>query len=468
MTRQIPTEGQEMVRAGKWLRVSSGGQDEANQEPDLDRHCDDRGYHVAKTYTLHDKSASKGQQQKALDEVLDDIRRGEIAVLVPWHSDRLDRRGVKESLDFIAAVRKAGGRVESVKEGILDENDINTVVTSWINYKKSQHLAEQIGLAHARIRKNGALHGRAPWGMTITGKKYNKELVGTDEGRAWVPVIFGWVTERVSFRDIILRLQAEGIEGDHGAWHPSTIGEMIRNPAYMGFRCAQHPKTKKYGKILHKCEALVTPEMWRRAQEALDAAPTKRGYSNPETRPMLSGALRCGNPDCDATGAPDSPMSRSTSSTKQYYRCTGIGALRKSCGTMVPLADVDAAVDWIIRDTFDVPRMERRVIPGTDHAADLESLKFELRQLAARELPWDEEDAERARLRAEYDHIAALPSVPDQVVEVDSGQTYAGLWNEMRPQDRGPWLKRHGFIVRANRAHVSVAHGEVSRTVALG
>src|SRR5580693_4566748 len=102
----------DMVRAAIWLRVSSGGQDEANQEPDCRRHCDTRGYYVAKVYTLHDKSASKGEQQAALDEVLDNLRRGEIQVLVPWHSDRLDRRGVKESLDFIHAVRKAGGRIE--------------------------------------------------------------------------------------------------------------------------------------------------------------------------------------------------------------------------------------------------------------------------------------------------------------------------------------------------------------------
>jgi site-specific DNA recombinase len=468
MTRPTSIEGQGMVRAGKWLRVSSGGQDEANQEPDVDRHCDTRSYHVAKTYTLHDKSASKGEQQEALDEVLDDLRRGEIQVLVCWNSDRLDRRGVKEALDFIIKVKKAGGRIESTTEGVLDEDSIDTIINAWMNWKKSAHLAEQVRAGHDRVRANGALHGRPPWGMTKTGPKYHKQLTPTDLGRIWVPQIFGWVIERVSFRDIILRLQAESIEGDHGVWHPSTIGEMIRNPVYMGFRCAQDPQTKKYGKILHKCEALVSPEVWRQAQEALDKSPTKRGYTNPETRPMLSGVLKCGNPECDATGAPDSPMNRSRSDTRTYYRCTGIGAIRKSCGTMVRLADVDSAVDWIIHETFNIPKEERRVIPGTDHTADLESLKFELRQLPARELAWDEEDSERARLRAEYDRIASLPVVPDEVVMVDSGQTYADLWDSMKPTDRGQWLRRQGFTVRASRTHVSVSHGDISRTVPLG
>ena len=149
-----------MVRAGKWLRVSSGGQDEANQEPDVDRHCDARGYHVAKTYTLHDKSASKGEQQEALDEVLDDLRRGEIQVLVCWHSDRLDRRGVREALDFIVKVKNAGGHIESTKEGQLDEDSIDTIIHSWMNWKKSEHLKEQVKAGHDRVRANGALHGR--------------------------------------------------------------------------------------------------------------------------------------------------------------------------------------------------------------------------------------------------------------------------------------------------------------------
>jgi site-specific DNA recombinase len=456
----------DVTRAGKWIRVSSGGQDEANQEPDIDKHCADVGYDVAKTYTLHDKSASKGQQQEMLDQVLADMRSNEISVLVCWHSDRLERRGVLKTLLFIAQVKEAGGRVISTQEGVLDEDSLPVIINAHMNHEKTEHMAQQVRLAHTRIRENGALHGRAPWGMTIEGHKLNKRLTGTDQGREWVPRIFGRVIQGWSLARISLWLKSEGIPGDHGPWHESTIGSMIRNPAYMGFRCEQDPKTKKYGKILHKCEALVDPAVWRQANEALDNRP-HRGYTNPETRAMLSGVLLCGNPGCNASGAPDSPMSRSISSTKTYYRCRGIGAVRKSCGTMVPTDLVDAAVDAIVNAMFATPRMVRRIIPGTDHTAELESLKFELRQLAARDLPWDEEDAERARLRAEYDRIAALPVVPDQEVMVDTGETYASLWNALRPADRGPWMAANGFTVRASKTAVTVAQGDLTATVPL-
>lgn len=462
----------DVTRAGKWIRVSSAGQDEANQEPDVDKHCAERGYDVVKAYALHDKSASKGEQQDRLDEVIADMRANEIKVLVCWHSDRLERRGVLRTFQFIEAVRDEGGRIESVQEphfGKLGDvsADAMTAINAIMSRQKSVHLAEQVGLAHTRIRENGAAHGRAPWGMVVAGPKYDKRFAGTDEGRTWVPLIFGRVIKGESLARISLWLQSEGIAGDHGPWHESTIGSMVRNPVYMGFRCEQDPKTKKYGKILSRCEALVDPAIWRQANEALDKRP-KRGYTNPETRAMLAGVLKCGNPECDATGAPDSPMNRSHSSTKLYYRCTGTGAVRKSCGTMVPLALVDEAVDKIVNATFSRPRLVRRVIPGTDHTAGLESLKFELRQLPARDLPWDEEDAERARLRAEHDRIAALPVVPDKEVMVNTGQTYASLWNALRPADRGPWLAANGFTVRASKGEVTVRQGEVSGTVALG
>jgi DNA invertase Pin-like site-specific DNA recombinase len=67
--------------AGVWVRVSSGGQDDANQVPDIERHCQARSYRIERRYELNDKSASKGEQQAALDAMLEDMREGHIKVL---------------------------------------------------------------------------------------------------------------------------------------------------------------------------------------------------------------------------------------------------------------------------------------------------------------------------------------------------------------------------------------------------
>ena len=111
--------------AGNWLRVSTGGQDEDNQLPDINRWNEAHDYEVRRTYVLHGKSASKGEQQEALDRMLADMRLGLITVLVVWRDDRIERRGVMHMIPLINAVREAGGRIEFATQPHL--NDLSTM-----------------------------------------------------------------------------------------------------------------------------------------------------------------------------------------------------------------------------------------------------------------------------------------------------------------------------------------------------
>ena len=101
--------------AGAWVRVSSGGQDEANQIPDIERHCAEQGHRITKWYTLNDKSASKGEQQAMLDQVVADMKLGIITTVVCWHSDRMERRGPEALFRLLRQVRDAGGRIRPRK-----------------------------------------------------------------------------------------------------------------------------------------------------------------------------------------------------------------------------------------------------------------------------------------------------------------------------------------------------------------
>jgi DNA invertase Pin-like site-specific DNA recombinase len=103
-----------MTRAGRWLRVSTSGQDEASQEPDIDRWIEQRGYEVAETYRVHGESAYHGKQEPELRQMIADMKSGKIEVLVVWKSDRLERRGAYALMGLIAEATKAGGRIEFV------------------------------------------------------------------------------------------------------------------------------------------------------------------------------------------------------------------------------------------------------------------------------------------------------------------------------------------------------------------
>ncbi len=198
------------------------------------------------------------------------------------------------------------------------------------------------------------------------------------------------------------------------------------------------------------------------------AARPKRGKVYAENRSMLAGALTC--PKCGG------PMLRLMSPTRRkgedikipYYRCSGTGAARKStCRNMVRVELVDAAVNTIIAQTFTNRVMIRTLVPGHDHSAELAELAYELQQLPVRNLPWEEEDAERARLRAEYSRVKDLPSVPDRWEDVPNGHTYAGLWEELSIPERGAWLIENRFTVVATNEAVTVSQGDVSATIQL-
>ena len=465
-------------RAGLLVRVSSGGQDEANQVPDVERHAADRGYRVIKRYTLHDKSAYKGEQQETLDQIIADIRRGYIKVLVVWHSDRIDRRGVLEALTFLRQVKDAGGRVESVQEGLLDERNLITIINAHMNHQKSAHLSQQVQLAHNRIRENQAFRGRDPFGYEISGTKYSKRLVIIESLRPIVVEIFQRVIDGESLADVCTWLDSLQVKrsktttkkyqaGEVTPWWPAMLMRLIRHPAYSGryYVKWRDESTGKMATYAHQCEPIVSRKVQRQAIDAL-ATREKRGpRGNPETRAMLKGVITC--PFCD-----DSPMYRMTGrlagARMEYYRCYGRGAQRKGCGNMVPMADVDQAVNKIIAEAFAVPITERVLIKGNDWSDEIDAVKDAIRDLGSQGLDDDEYDRRHAELTAERDRLKALPAEEDEIRVEKLDELWSDAYEPVERSERGAWLKAHGFAVTASKTAVTVAQGQRSRTLILG
>ena len=398
----------------------------------------------------HDKSAYKGEQQEALDQVIADMHAGIIKVLVVWHSDRIDRRGVLEALLFLKQVKDAGGRVESVQEGLLDERNLTTIINAHMNNQKSEHLSEQVQLAYNRIRENRAFQGVAPFGYEITGSKYDKRLVIVAELRLVVAEIFARVIAGESLADIcnwldtlkVKRAKGEARDrhyarGDVTPWWPAMLQRLIRHPAYSGrYYCKHYDKdagdgTGKVTTYVHECEAIVTQRVQRQAIEALRNREKRGAKADPANAAMLRGVILCDR--CDdspmykanlkTTGRPDSPR-------RLHYRCWGRGRhdRRRSCGNTVPMDLADATVSKIIAVTFNRPVMRYELIKGHDWEDEIQAVRDEIAGLGALGLSDDEEDARRAELRAERDRLSSLPADKDEWREVETDETYAGVY----------------------------------------
>ena len=205
-----------MDNAGRWLRASSDRQDELNQEQGIDAYIAAKGYAPARTYTAHDKSASKNEHLPLLREALADMAAGRINVLVVRNTDRIDRT---ENLGQILKLAEAsGGRIESVTEPWLADlsglgGKVMTGVTEWINAEYTRKLSVNVKDAQARLRLLGSYaHGEAPYGYEVAAlDDGRKTLVHVPVEAEAVKMIFALAAKGLSLRKIAKALDAAGV-----------------------------------------------------------------------------------------------------------------------------------------------------------------------------------------------------------------------------------------------------------------
>lgn len=411
-------------RAGVWVRVSTGGQDEAQQVPAIEAHCDAHRYTIARRYELNDKSASKGEQQAKLDEMLTDMRDGTIKVLVCWRSNRLERRGPEALFRLLRQVKDAGGRIESTTEPMLGTEDLSgealTALSAVMDRQFSAKLSEDISRAIDGIKASGHVYtGTVPWGFDIEGPKYGKVLVPTDQCRKYLPQILERYTEGVTLRQIAAWLDSEGVKPRHGGkWHEGSVRWIILNRIYV-----------EYG--------IVRASVWDRANDALK----NRKKSGPRSKidPAMLASLRCAR--CD-----DSPMYRQRvrhgDRTRFYYRCTGRGPQRKGCGNMVPLEVVDKLVIlWHILSQT-VPHLERTWVEGSNWDDEISNIKYTMREAVDSE-SFDELPALQAKLA----ELRSRESTPGHYEMTDTGITEAEYFTSLDAGQRREYLAKRDIRV---------------------
>jgi DNA invertase Pin-like site-specific DNA recombinase len=438
-------------RSARWLRVSTGKQEEGMQIPDVERWETSHGYDVRKTYEIPGASAFKPGTKKfdeTWTQVIKDIMNGVFTVLVVWKLDRIDRKEL--AYDMMRQVLDAGGRVEFVTEQHLNEfnslgGKIGLIAAQHQAHKESKDKQDRAFMTRQYIRSNGGIVSRPPFGYTVEGPKYGKYFVINESLRTIVETIFAKCIEGDSLVTIAKWLDSEGVPTARGGkWSNTALKNIINNRAYMGY------VTDDDGKTIGTCPVIIDAAIHKAANDALHSRP-KRGPILAENRALLAGVLHC--PQC-ATGAPMyrlSPMYRLASKVgpvladgsrakAYFYRCAGRGAQRKGCGNMVLLDTVDAAVNTIMTTT-DLPIMRRVFVPGHNHGAEIADVDYRITQLSPEGLTRQEYRAKQDALWDEKEAYEHMEDVPDSWDYVDTGETYASKWASSDMAGRQDMLK---------------------------
>lgn len=428
----MKTETTDKTRAGRWLRVSSGGQDEENQQPSIDAWIEAHGYEVAATYELHGKSAYKGKQDKKLAEVIADMESGKIEVLVVWQSSRIERRGAYNAFELAARVKAAGGRIEYTEDTYLNQaNDMSDVMLALAATKdqmESKDKSKRIKAVQARIRSNKGAIGRAPYGFTITGPKYAKRFeVYEPEAKHTREMVKRYLAGD-SLTTICADFKTRGITTKTGAdWTPKTLGQYLKRHTLYGSRECESG--------VERVDELIPYDDWARVQLRLASLATKTSGKKPDEYALLSGTLYC-------------PHGHKLYLTNSGYYCRTCPAGDR---VLIPQANVETAVTrWV--SELSRPETQTVIERGNGHLEEIERLTADIRSLDPTTADYV---TQVTAMGTEIQRLKELPDKPNVAHEVPTGKTMGEAFLSRLP------IEQRDFLLSNVRAIITTEkHGD--------
>jgi DNA invertase Pin-like site-specific DNA recombinase len=309
-------------RAVLVARVSSTGQDEDNQIPDLQAWSDGHGYEVPDGHVIkiHGKSAFHGHHKPELDKAVRMIEAGLADVIVMWALDRASRQGIDAAFRFRFAVQDAGGRVEFTEYPELNGGS-QEAQRAWADFaddarRESEKRIRRISSGNRRTVDSGAAIRRPKYGYALAGSKRGKEWT-VDESKA--TVVRGMYERAVNGDTLgVIALWAAAQDGGH--WDASRARKILADTAYIG-----KAETRVNGDAYtYGCPAIVSVETWERANAAVKAP---KRYVRAAVSPF-AGIVLCGHCGTVMRRTSEGGGSHRVTSGR-YWRCPqGCGNVR--------------------------------------------------------------------------------------------------------------------------------------------
>jgi len=420
-----------MIKAGRWLRVSTNAQDEASQEPDIDRWVTLHDYEAVETYRAHGESAYHGEHEPELRKAMADMAAKRIDVLVAWKSDRLERRGAYALMGLIAEAAKSGGRIEFVTEPALNNasdpiaGPMLQAFYGAMGHHESKVKSDRTSLGQAAARAAGSFFaGDIPYGHDSVTLDDGRKTLRPNGDAPVVARIFEELAGGATYYQVARGLTTDGIPTPRrkAAWSESAIGGIIANAVHRGL-------VQYKGVTYMTVEPITTASNWLQANALAKARARGRGHG---TKGRPSGSLL--RPRC---GGCSGPMYHYGVS----YRCAGVGpsgtsAQRKGCGNTISLETLDAEILYAFL-AEDEPEIISTVIPGRDWAEEIAAV-----QLAIKDLADDEDYDERhAGLRAELKRLRALPVEAPRTTSARTGRTEGDAFASMTDSERRTFVR---------------------------
>lgn len=252
--------------AGIYIRVSTFDQARegfslGEQEERLREFCNFKRYNIYKVYQDAGISA-KNDKRPAYQEMIEDVKKGNINVIVALKLDRLTR-----SVYDIEKLMKFVNDYECDIDCMADESNTTTsngrmvmrIMTS-VSQNEIEKCSERTKFGMAGAIKNGHIPNRTGLGF----KRKNKKLVPDPLTKDIIVRIFDLYLEGKSHQAIANIYNKEKVLGKTN-WYDSTIQKILSNELYKG-DYVNGKRTKHPTYYENVIEPIVSKEKWKSCQ----------------------------------------------------------------------------------------------------------------------------------------------------------------------------------------------------------
>ena len=252
--------------AGIYIRVSTFDQAREGfslreQEERLKEFCKFKRYNIYKVYQDAGISA-KNDKRPAYQEMIEDVKKGNINVIVALKLDRLTR-----SVYDIEKLMKFVNDYECDIDCMADESNTTTsngrmvmrIMTS-VSQNEIEKCSERTKFGMAGAIKNGHISNRTGLGF----KRENKKLVPDPLTKDIIVRIFDLYLESKSHQAIANIYNKEKVLGKTN-WYDSTIQKILSNELYKG-DYVNDKRTKHPTYYENVIEPIVSKEKWESCQ----------------------------------------------------------------------------------------------------------------------------------------------------------------------------------------------------------
>ena len=251
-----------------------------------------------KVYADEGISGKNITDRPAMNELIADIKAGRVNNVLVYKIDRLTR-STRDLIDLTDIFREYKCNFNSLMESIDTQTASGRMFLKIIGIFaefERENIIERISLACEKKVKEGYTLGTftTSYGYDrVPGEKVQQ--INPAEAEIVKEIYAMYLEGNMSFNQIARNLNHRNVQTKLGAtWSQTTIGQIFRNPNYIGkVRYGMEDKDR-YFEAEGKHEAIISEELFYAAQKKLERIKKKQLTKWPKEDHYFSGTLYCG------------------------------------------------------------------------------------------------------------------------------------------------------------------------------